>query len=60
MLTGQTAPRQTAGWSWLREITYYQLTISIPALRFSTFIDVLFWVGTLLSIWTSRIRLPAC
>ena len=29
-----------------------------PALRFSTFIGVLFCVGTLLSIWTSQIWLP--
>lgn len=29
-----------------------------PAIRFSTFIGVLFCVGTLLSIWTSQIWLP--
>ena len=29
-----------------------------PALRFSTFVGVLFCVGTLLSIWTSQIWLP--
>ena len=34
------------------------LQLFSPALRFNTFVGLLFCVGTLLSIWTSQIWLP--